>query len=666
MRRLDVEVELATLLTKLQNVKQSGDKYVSLCPAHEDKSHSLSLKADGNKILVHCFAGCTTEAIAEALGISMADLFLDKKEKAKPRIVQTYDYCDETGALLFQVCRLQPKSFRQRHKNGAGEWVWDMKGVRRTLYHLPEIIRAPEVYFVEGEKDADSLIFECGVVATTSPGGANSWNEELAEPLIGKKVILVPDNDDAGRAYMREVAYSLMGRADLSCILLPKETKDISDWLPHHHFDELADLKRDISELLGGQRAAYETTEDAIIWKHKPCEFQVENLRRERTGLHAKVTILYKFTPLTWSVFNIERSEERAKLAKNAHLRLKPEVKKDYPETELKKDFDLFCQDLWQFYLSHYSPELVYGDETLAPLTFYLHPYIMKGGGTIIFAPPGRGKSNTALLWGQSINQGINKFWPVTAAPVLVINLERSKETIQRRLSAVNRILGLPPVTPLRILNARGKSLSEVMDACRRAIRQYDIKVVILDSISRAGFGDLTENRPVNQIIDALSGLAETWIALAHTPRADESHIYGGVMFEAGADIVIKLSSAISTNGTLGIGYEITKANDIAYGGLSTWAMEFSETGLQNFRRAKPYEFPDLESQVKKPMIPTIRDYLLEQDAGDATATEIAEGTGLDRANIAKVLTQSGLFVKTRKAGRSVFYGVKETISTSQ
>jgi len=662
-------MELNTLLGKLENVKQSGNQYQALCPAHSDKQHSLSIKADDEKILLHCFAGCSAEDVASALGITLRDLFFGStakapvKTKAKSKIVKAYDYTDESRQLLYQVCRLEPKSFRQRHKNGNGEWVWDMKGVRRVLYLLPDIIKAPEVYFVEGEKDADVLMYECGVVATTSPGGANGWKDEYAEPLIGKKVILIPDNDEAGLAYMREVACSLMGKAELCCILLP--SKDISDWLAdQHHFDELDALKHDISHLLAGQHAAYELLDEAIVWRHSPVEFKAENIRRDKTGLHGKATILHKFTPLAWSVFNLERNEERTKLAKNAFARLKPEIKKTYTEADLKWDFDLFCADLWPFFLSHYTPELVYGDETPTPLTFYLKPYIMQGGGSILFAPPGRGKSNTALLWGQSINCGVRKFWPVTQAPVLVINLERSKETIQRRLSAVNKILSLPAPTPLRILNARGRSLSEVMDACRRAIKQFEIKVVILDSISRAGFGDLTENKPVNAIIDALSGLAETWLALAHTPRMDESHVYGGVMFEAGADIVVKLSSCQSMNGTLGVGYEITKANDIACGGMDRWAMEFAESfGLTAFRVAKPYEFPELEGQTKKPMVQSIMDFIFEQATGDASASGIAEALSLNRGNIATVLTKSGLFVQTRVENRKTYYGVKEVFN---
>lgn len=651
-------MELTDILGKLDKVKKSGKGYVSLCPAHQDKERSLSISSDDHAIVLHCFAGCPIESIVKSLDIQLADLFVDSKKK--PEIVQTYDYKDESGNPLFQVCRMQPKSFRQRHKNAKGEWDWSMKGVRRVLYHLPDIIRADELYFVEGEKDCDNL-FDCGLVATTSPGGANAWKDEYAEALIGKKVTLIPDNDEAGYNHMREVAYSLMGKTKLYCILL--KDKDVSDWLKTHHPDELIELREDISVLIGGKRASYEQIDNTIVWQHEPVQFKVENIRKERTGLHGKAVILYKYRPLAWSVFNLERSEERTKLAKSAFARLRPEVKNVYPEDSLRQDFDLFCADLWAFYLSHYTPELIYGDESPKPLTFYLHPYIMSGGGTIMFAPPGRGKSNTGLLWAQSINSGIDKFWKVKQAPVLYINLERSKETIQRRLSCVNKILDLPAVTPLRILNARGQSLSEVFDGCRRAIDQFGIEISILDSISRSGYGDLTENRPVNAIIDALAGLCHTWVALAHTPRADETHIYGGVMFEAGADIVIKLSSALGTNGTLGLGYQITKANDISHGKLRMYAMEFNEQGLYNFRDAKPFEFPEVEGQVKKPMTETLIEFVLEQDTGEATATEAAETLGYERANVAKVFTKSGRFVQTRRDGRNVYYGVKETTS---
>src|SRR5207244_3900085 len=48
--------------------------------------------------------------------------------KATSRIVAAYNYVDENGDLLFQVCRLDPKSFKQRRPDGAGDWIWSVKG----------------------------------------------------------------------------------------------------------------------------------------------------------------------------------------------------------------------------------------------------------------------------------------------------------------------------------------------------------------------------------------------------------------------------------------------------------------------------------------------------------------------------------------------------------
>jgi hypothetical protein len=44
----------------------------------------------------------------------------------RAKIVATYDYTDASGNLLFQVCRFEPKDFRQRQPDGNGGWVWKM------------------------------------------------------------------------------------------------------------------------------------------------------------------------------------------------------------------------------------------------------------------------------------------------------------------------------------------------------------------------------------------------------------------------------------------------------------------------------------------------------------------------------------------------------------
>ena len=60
---------------------------------------------------------------------------------------------------------------------------------------------------------------------------------------------------------------------------------------------------------------------------------------------------------------------------------------------------------------------------------------------------------------------------------------------------------------------------------------------------------------------------------------------------------------------------------------------------------------------MKKSLTDEVKDYLLEVD--EATATQIAEATGRQRANISKILRSGEDFVPSRKSGRDQYYGVK-------
>src|SRR5262245_61227123 len=105
----------------------SGNEVRCPGPGHSPKDRSLSIKIDANApggFLVHSHAGddgikCK-DYVRERLGLGsfkrngFNHATAAPAETARGRIVATYDYFDEAGALLFQVCRLDPKSFRQR------------------------------------------------------------------------------------------------------------------------------------------------------------------------------------------------------------------------------------------------------------------------------------------------------------------------------------------------------------------------------------------------------------------------------------------------------------------------------------------------------------------------------------------------------------------------
>jgi 5S rRNA maturation endonuclease (ribonuclease M5) len=232
----------ANILSRLKKVKQRQGGWIALCPAHADKQPSLSIsEAEDGKVLLHCHAGCQTEDILSAIGLTISDLFPTGANAAKPaadkRVVKTYDYTDEQGNLLFQVCRTEPKGFFQRRPDGKGGWINGLGDVTPTLYHLPPLKKAikagTKVFIAEGEKDVEALE-RLGLFATTNPMGAGKWRDAYSSELKGAKCVILPDNDEVGREHAQQVAKSLYGIAESIKILeltsLPVKG-DVSDWI---------------------------------------------------------------------------------------------------------------------------------------------------------------------------------------------------------------------------------------------------------------------------------------------------------------------------------------------------------------------------------------------------------------------------------------------------
>lgn len=163
-----------------------------------------------------------------------------------------YSYLDATGQkVLKQVLKCRDKdgnkTFRQRRPVG-GTWKWDVSGVKPSLYNLQYLRDSQTVILCEGEKDCDRLMeFELygnmqdKIVAMTS-GGANSWKDELADKLVGKRVVIMPDADDAGVDYQAEIEDSLEKREiEYTVVYFDNNgVKDVSEFLDSgHRIEEL-------------------------------------------------------------------------------------------------------------------------------------------------------------------------------------------------------------------------------------------------------------------------------------------------------------------------------------------------------------------------------------------------------------------------------------------
>jgi predicted P-loop ATPase len=183
--------------------------------------------------------------------------------------VAFYDYTDESGAVLSQNVRFEPKDFRQRRPARPDDppdkvkdgWVWTTKGVRQVPYWLPELIEAIRssrlIFIVEGEKDVENLR-ALGAIATCNIGGAGKWKPELNKFFKDADIIVViQDNDPQakkpdgtprfhpdgrpvlpGQDHAQDVCRNLFGIACCIRLLDLKQVwpeippkGDVSDWL---------------------------------------------------------------------------------------------------------------------------------------------------------------------------------------------------------------------------------------------------------------------------------------------------------------------------------------------------------------------------------------------------------------------------------------------------
>lgn len=231
---------LERVLSRLDGVVSVSGGFQAKCPCRDDDdnpSFSVSEGKDG-KVVIYCHAGrCTTEKACESMGLALSDLY-PPKVKDELKLVATYNYYSEDGTLLFQKLRYVNqhgvKTFRQRKPDGRNGWDYKLGDTPRVLYNLPAVLKAVQekqpIFVVEGEKDADNLI-KLGMVATTMPNGAGTWNETHTATLRGATVDILIDDDAVGRSHAVDVFDALQ---EVGCdvqIWKCKKGKDITDHL---------------------------------------------------------------------------------------------------------------------------------------------------------------------------------------------------------------------------------------------------------------------------------------------------------------------------------------------------------------------------------------------------------------------------------------------------
>ena len=317
MRSGDGMADYSSVLLRIEGLRSIGHerRWQGRCPVcGRDKRPSLRLWVDerSGKLLCKCYRGnCSWSDINAALGCRGQEWFPPsdnhhRRHATRRNVVTeaTYNYCDENGTLLFQVLRQREadgsKRFTQRRPipNYPGEWAYSLAAgrynrdsggtwrllsptlvtedsmplpaVRIVPWQLPMLARQPDwpIIVVEGEKDVLTLleVFKGQqMLVTTSPGGAGKWRLNYGGFLTGRRVAVIPDNDEVGQMHaLTVVASAIQCRARAVRLVRwtylnwpdAPEGGDVTDWLrDRHHNGVVADKRKAILDLIKAEEA---------------------------------------------------------------------------------------------------------------------------------------------------------------------------------------------------------------------------------------------------------------------------------------------------------------------------------------------------------------------------------------------------------------------------
>lgn len=252
------------VLARLEGVRRNGAGWSARCPAHEDRSPSLSIGtgADGRALLT-CHAGCSLDAILAELRVEAGDLFTpsirrrlnapggrrsparqdagqdaasraggsdDRRAVANGatplykapggRPAQLYTVRDPAGELAaIHVRRDGPRGKRMSWRRPDGSTGLGGRRADSLPLYGSEQLRAWDtsrpVIVAEGEKAAQALLTADIPALGTVTGAHGAPSADVLRCLSGRHVILWPDADAdaAGAKHMQRVAERLEGVA---------------------------------------------------------------------------------------------------------------------------------------------------------------------------------------------------------------------------------------------------------------------------------------------------------------------------------------------------------------------------------------------------------------------------------------------------------------------
>jgi|TARA_Y100000296_G_scaffold15397_1_gene18120 hypothetical protein len=396
-----------------------------------------------------------------------------------------------------------------------------------------------------------------------------------------------------------------------------------------------------------------DAADNSIVSRHESqsgdtIEFRAIDLQPNANG---KTTVRVFHTPpneerynLGSHRYNIEDMTMRTRLGNGAYKAITNGFKNNFKQEDMVRWLYDFTAGLQGFDVNDITAHMVKGNPDWEP-EFLAWPHVLRHGLTLLPGQPGATKSTVGLALAISIDAGVDTIWPIQeSGPVVIINMERSPQSIAGRIGHINRALGLDGDREILVFNTKGKKLIEIERTLRVIVADKGVYCGVLDSLSRTGLGNLNENQDANSVMDILGEVLPASVVIAHSPKGEEGKpgkgTFGSNMFLAAADLEVNVAThRIGEENTSWTELQISKGNDVGdrkkrwlridYGEKrNDWDNRIVSHYIQGIRTASDLEVPDFENEKHITSTESIIRHL--NDYGARTASDIARGTGLN------------------------------------
>jgi len=531
--------KLEFILGKLNKVKPlSTGGYTAICPAHDDKHHSLSIAEEGDKILLKCFAKCTTEQILQALGLEYKDLFAQQQQA--PKVPETvWPIKDRQGNTVAEHIRFEKPDgkgyyWKRNNKKGLG----DLKTADLPLYGVDRLKDPEYVIVCEGEKATDSLIRRDHTAVGTVTGASSTPSEfPLSEISSIKNIYLWPDNDEPGFIHMNRIAERLVNLGASPFVILLEDAQSHAD---------AADYHDDITELL---TKAIPWDGNILLPKDNLPQithsYQSINYQWDKHGLRILIDRYNEDGHAELSFYSMNGSSER-----RIHFTRGNLLSTGFVETVLRKLTKKTTDIPWDDLLSYVIDKTMDTAREGAPVDeiwpdyadtmeteYLLYPVLYKNHPSVMFGDYGSLKSWTSLLLAYVVQlpYADNKYGFATldkSTTVLFLDYEDDKVSFQKRWTAISRGLAQPAM-PLKYRHMTSP-LHDNVHQIKTLVERDNIGLIIVDSLGPAARGNLNDTEPAIKYHAALREIGVTSLTLAHTAKDNitkKRTIFGSVFF---------------------------------------------------------------------------------------------------------------------------------------